>query len=276
MTKSRKIGRASRVRTGLSLAAAIILLSSGVRADDVHLLDNAEIMALLNNATLDLANVVGDPDVIRHHLQPVSQVSEHGKVDVVLPHGYDIERGIWWVEDEEFCVLYQHVITVRKRCFAVAREGENTRFIELRYELPGQHVVRPHQWVQTARLTRVAEGQGVFHLLNDEELVALLNGAHIRLKGHDSPKELIVHFLPVEKPGDHGGLGKSDGSWWVEDEQFCLYFPLTVGARKRCFAIARDGDNFRVIETRWEQPGHVVERSHQWVPSAQIFHAVGG
>src|SRR5271168_935753 len=113
MTKSRKIGRASCLRTGLSLAAAIILLSSGVRADDVHLLNNAEIMALLNNATLDLANVVGDPDVIRHHLQPVSQVSEHGKVDVVLPHGYDIERGIWWVEDEEFCVLYQHVITVR-------------------------------------------------------------------------------------------------------------------------------------------------------------------
>jgi len=279
MTKSVETSWAIRARNGWGILLAALLLSSGAlfpiaaRAD---LLNDEQLIALLNNATLDLTNVIGDADVIRHHFQPVSKVAEHGKVDVVLPHGYDVERGIWWVEEEQFCVLYKHIITVRKRCFAVQREGDANRFIELRYELPGQKVVRPHQFVQTARLTRVPEGQGVFHLLDDQELITLLSGAHVRVKGHDSPKEVIFHLSPVTKPSEHGSVGNSTSLWWVEDEEFCVYVLLQIGARKRCFAVASDGGNYRIIETRWEQPGKVVERLHQWVPSGIIFRAVGG
>jgi hypothetical protein len=260
----------------LALGAAAAVAPSPADAEDFHLLGNDELIALLDNGTLDLNNVVGSPDAIRHYLQPVTKIAEHGKVDVVMPQGYDVERGIWWVEDEEFCVLYEHITTVRKRCFAVAKAGDDLRFIELRYELPDHKVVRPHQWVQTARLGHPAVGTGVFHLLNDQELVTLFNGAHIRMQGRDSPREVVLHFDPVAKPGDQGTMGASKAIWWVEDEQVCVLGKVSIGERKRCFAVARDGDNFRVIETRWEQPGHAPERLHQWIPSAQIFRAIGG
>jgi len=270
-----------RVRFPLWLFAAFLVFAPAAHAGDYHLLNDSQIIALMNGAKLSLVNVEGG-ETLEHYFLPVQHAGEHGKTDVVMPHAWDVERGMWWVEEEQFCVLYGHIVTVRKRCFAVARDGDDLRFIETRYELPGKKVVRPHKWAETARYTAAPDPNANYHLLTDDELVALLSGAHVRIKAHDSPAELFYLFYPVSKPGEHGKLtanngrqGNTSGTWWVEDEQYCTYFENTVGARKRCFAIARAGQELRFIETRWEQPGHVIERPHQWVPSAQVFRTAG-
>jgi hypothetical protein len=252
-------------------------------AADYKLLTDEQIIALLNGVTLAVKNV-NTPDETYYRFQPVQQAGQHGKLDVKDIKARAVERGMWWVEEEQFCLLHQHVVNVRKRCFAVARDGDDVRFIETRYELAGRKVARPHQWVSSAQMFRAPESAGNYRLLNDDELVALLNGATLNIKLHDSPKEILIHFQPVEKAGQHGlmdsnppkaGGGIYRGTWWVEDEQFCVFWQNRVGVRKRCFAAARDGDDLRFIETRWEQPGHVVERPHEWVPSAQLFRTRG-
>ncbi|HEX9463034.1 MAG TPA: hypothetical protein VGB82_10590 [Alphaproteobacteria bacterium] len=276
--------RFSLRRAALCAAGVLALLLSGqARAADYHLLSDSELMALLNGATLDLTNIRDSNDGY-HRFQPVTRTSEHGKLDVKNVNAHVIERGIWWVEEEQFCVLYQHVVEVRKRCFAVARDSADLRFIETRYELAGQHVERPHQWVPSAHLLPAPQSAGNYHLLTDDEIVVLMNGMTLDIKDHDLPYERLIHFQPVEKPGQHGlmdsqnakGRGLNRGTWWVEDEQFCVFWTVLVGVRKRCFAVARDGDDVRFIETRWEQPGRRVDRPHTWVPSAQLFRSRGG
>jgi len=269
-----------RIRHTAWLLAACVLFASGARAGDYRLLNDSEIMALMNGAKLSLVNVEGGSETLEHYFLPVAKPAEHGKTDVVMPHAWDVERGMWWVEEEQFCVLYQRIVSVRKRCFAVARaDGDDIRFIETRYELPGKKVVRPHKWVESARYTRAPDPNANYHLLTDDELVKLISGAHIRLKAHDSYREVMYYFGPVSKPGEHGtvgtGRGDSGGTWWVEDEQYCTFFQNVIGARKRCFAIARAGKDLRFIETRWEEPGKVIDRPHEWVPSAQIFRSDG-
>ena len=259
-------------------AAALLLWPRPAQAEQ-HLLRDAEIIALMNGGTLELTDI-GGTDVLRHHLQRITQTSEHGKTDVIMPSAHDVERGIWWVEEDQFCVLYRHIVTVRKRCFAVAQDGAELRFIETRYEMPGHKIVRPNRLVASAKLSHPAPGTpGAFELLDDNALVALLSGAYLDILMSDTPKEIVITFEPVAKPGDHGamyshplsGRGISPGTWWVEDEQFCVFWAVQVGIRKRCMSVARDGADYRFIETRWEQPGKVVERLHQWAPSAQIF-----
>jgi hypothetical protein len=256
---------------------ALLLLPRPVLAEQ-HLLRDPDIMALMNGATLALTDI-GGSNVVLHHLQPISRTSEHGKTDVIMPKAYDVERGIWWVEEDQFCVLYHHIVTVRKRCFAVAQDGAETRFIETRYEMPGHKVVRPNQLAATAMLSRPAQGTGAYQLLDDAGLVALLNNTYLDIKMPDTAAEIVIQFTAVGKPGDHGkmyshplsGRGIQSGTWWVEDEQFCVFWDHMIGIRKRCFSVARDGSDLRFIETRWEQPGRVIQRDHQWVPSAQLF-----
>jgi hypothetical protein len=273
-----------RIAAACAATIALLLgLTTSAGAADYKLLTDEQIIALLNGATLGLKNI-NTQDETYYRLRPLDRAGQHGKLDVKNLRAREVESGIWWVEEEQFCLLHQHVVNVRKRCFAVARDGDDVRFIETRYELRGQHVEKPHQWVPSAQMFRAPQSAGNYHLLNDEELVALLNRATLNIKLHDSPREILIHFQPVEKPGQHGvmdshppkGGGIYRGTWWVEDEQFCVFWQNLVSIRKRCFAVARDGDNIRVIETRREQPGHVVERPHEWVPSAQIFRAVGG
>ncbi len=265
----------------LAAALAVALPSAGARADS-HLLGNQELIALLNGATLDLKNIENDGRRY-YRFQPVEQAGQHGKLDLREVGANVIERGMWWVEDEEFCVLHQHVTTIRKRCFAVQRDGEEFHFIELRYELPGHHVERPHRLVPSAQIARAPSGAGNYHLLNDEELIALLNGMHFYSPGVEGPHQRTLYFLPVSKPGEHAkmfgvtskGKGAERGTWWVEDEQFCVFFSFSPQLRKICYAVARDGNDIRFIMTRWQQPGLPVERPHQWVPATQIFRTVG-
>ncbi len=139
-----------RARLAAALLAAL-LWPVAAGAADTHLLGDAEIMALMNGATLALTDI-GAPNEVLHHLHPITRVSEHGRSDVVMPHAWDVESGIWWVEEDQVCVLYHHIVTVRKRCFAVASDGGGTRFIETRWEQPGKVLERQHQWVPSAQL----------------------------------------------------------------------------------------------------------------------------
>ncbi len=92
-----------------------------------------------------------------------------------------------------------------------------------------------------------------------------------------------LYFQPPATAGAHGklfsvnskGKGAERGTWWVEDEQFCAFFSMSVGIKKACYAVARDGDDMRFILIRWEQPGHIIQRPHQWVPVAQLYHTPG-
>ncbi len=270
---------ATKISALIAATMLTLVLSPRPGLAEQHLLRDPEIMSLMNGATLELTDI-GGSNVLRHHLQPITHTSEHGKTDVIMPSAYDVERGIWWVEEDQFCVLYHHIVTVRKRCFAVAQDGADLRFIETRYEMPGHKIVRPNQLAASAKLTHPAPGTpGAFELLDDNALVALLSGANLDIKMAEAPTEIVITFAPVAKPGDHGKmwshplLGRhiSPGTWWVEDEQFCVFWSVQVGIRKRCMSVARDGAELRFIETRWEQPGKIVVREHSWAPSAQLF-----
>lgn len=278
--RGRFVGYWARIAAAL---VAALLWPALARADDSRLdtaghLDNAAIMALMSSVTLALTDI-GNDNVVLHHLHPITRVGAHGRADIILPHAWDVETGIWWVEEDQFCVLYHHIVTARKRCFAVAKVDGNLRFIETRDEMPGHHIVRPYQWAQSARLTQPPPGSGVYKLLTDVQLVALLNANYLNVRAHDSMAEMIITFNPVDKPGAHGRMYShpvksgsiKPGTWWVEDQQFCIFWDNNVGVRKRCFSVAQDSGNYRLYETRWEQPGRVVDRPRQWVPLAQFF-----
>ena len=273
---------ATKISALIAAAILAMLFSPRPGLAEQRLLRDPEIVSLMNGATLALTDI-GGSNIVLHHLQPITRTSEHGKTDVIMPSAYDVERGIWWVEEDQFCVLYHHIVTVRKRCFAVAQDGADLRFIETRYEMPGHKIVRPNQLATTAKLSRPEPGTGAFQLLDDNALVALLNNTYLDIIMPDNAAEMVIQFQPVSKPGEHGKMYShpikrgvlAPGTWWVEDEEFCVFWTNFTGIRKRCFSVARDGSALRFIETRWEQPGHVIERPHQWVPSAQIFRTQG-
>jgi len=267
------------LRRGAMLAAlaGVVIFSAGARADS-RLLNDEEIMGLLNGATFQIQSR-DSSDKRDHHFGAVRKTSEHGKLDVRTVGAREVEPGIWWVEEEQFCVLYRHVLKVRKRCFAVSRDGNDIRFIETRYELPGRHIVRPNEVVQAAQLFGPTDMVSNYHLLTDEELIALLNGKAITLTDIANPVGGRTHrFYPVSAPGEHGKMSSSNyrgkgidyGTWWVEDEQACIFYTNVRSIRKQCFAVALAGKEYEFILTRWEQPGHVVQRPVEYVPSVQF------